>query len=78
VRTSLLNDLILDMHAEHKGTRLLVTHDIRTARKVSDYVGLIWKGKVVHFGEAEKAFANDDPFVRQFLSGEFAGPLGMN
>jgi len=78
VRTSLLNDLILDMHAEHKGTYLLVTHDIRTARKVSDYVGLIWKGKVVHYGEAEEAFANEDPFVRQFLAGESAGPLGMD
>jgi len=78
VRTSLLNDLILDMHAEHKGTYLLVTHDIRTARKVSDYVGLIWKGKVVHFGEAEGAFANEDPFVRQFLAGDSAGPLGMD
>ena len=78
VRTSLLNDLILDMHAEHQGTYLLVTHDIRTARKVSDYVGLIWKGKVVHYGEAEEAFASGDPFVRQFLSGESAGPLGMD
>ncbi|HTK66040.1 MAG TPA: ABC transporter ATP-binding protein [Pseudonocardia sp.] len=78
VRTSLLNDLILDMHAEHKGTYLLVTHDIRTARKVSDYVGLIWKGKVVHFGPAEEAFANEDPFVRQFLQGDSAGPLGMD
>ena len=78
VRTSLLNDLILDMHSEHKGTYLLVTHDIRTARKVSDYVGLIWKGQVVHYGEAEEAFASEDPFVRQFLSGESAGPLGMD
>ncbi|MEN8674047.1 ATP-binding cassette domain-containing protein [Nocardioides sp.] len=78
VRTSLLNDVILEMHAEHKGTYLLVTHDIRTARKVSDYVGLIWKGKVVHYGEAEQAFEHDDPFVRQFLSGESAGPLGMD
>jgi len=78
VRTSLLNDLILDMHARHKGTYLLVTHDIRTARKVSDYVGLIWKGKVVHYGEAEGAFASEDPFVRQFLAGESAGPLGMD
>ncbi len=78
VRSSLLNDLILEMHAEHGGTYLLVTHDIRTARKVSDYVGLIWKGKTVHYGEAEEAFASDDPFVRQFLSGESAGPLGMD
>jgi phospholipid/cholesterol/gamma-HCH transport system ATP-binding protein len=78
VRTSLLNDLILDMHAEHQGTYLLVIHDTRTARKVSDYVGLIWEGKVVHCGGAEEAFALDDPFVRQFLAGESAGPLGMD
>nr|WP_244223483.1 ABC transporter ATP-binding protein [Amycolatopsis circi] len=78
VRTSLLNDLILEMHRQHKGTYLLVTHDIRTARKVSDYVGLIWKGKVVHYGEAEAAFNSADPFVRQFLSGDSAGPLGMD
>jgi phospholipid/cholesterol/gamma-HCH transport system ATP-binding protein len=78
VRTSLLNDLILEMHAEHKGTYMLVTHDIRTARKVSDYVGLIWKGKVVHYGVAEEAFDHPDPFVRQFLAGESAGPLGMD
>ncbi|WP_181784246.1 ABC transporter ATP-binding protein [Pseudonocardia pini] len=78
VRTSLLNDLILQMHAEHGGTYLLVTHDIRTARKVSDYVGLIWKGKVVHYGEAEEAFHSPDPFVRQFLAGDSAGPLGMD
>ncbi|AXB48913.1 ABC transporter ATP-binding protein [Prauserella coralliicola] len=78
VRTSLLNDLILKMHNEHKGTYLLVTHDIRTARKVSDYVGLIWQGQVVHYGEAEEAFASEDPFVRQFLSGDSAGPLGMD
>ncbi|MEV4731860.1 ABC transporter ATP-binding protein [Saccharopolyspora sp. NPDC049426] len=78
VRTSLLNDLILDMHREHGGTYLLVTHDIRTARKVSDFVGLIWKGKVVHYGPTEEAFESEDPFVRQFLAGESAGPLGMD
>jgi len=78
VRTSLLNDVILDMHDRHKGTYMVVTHDIRTARKVSDYVGVIWKGKAVHYSAAEEAFNSSDPFVRQFLSGESAGPLGMD
>ncbi|WP_312871603.1 ABC transporter ATP-binding protein [Amycolatopsis acididurans] len=78
VRTSLLNDLIMQVHSEHGGTYVLVTHDIKTARKVSDYVGLIWKGKVVHYGPAEEAFASQDPFVRQFLAGDSAGPLGMD
>ncbi|MFJ8816611.1 ABC transporter ATP-binding protein [Amycolatopsis thermoflava] len=78
VRTSLLNDLIIKMHAEHGGTYVLVTHDIRTARKVSDYIGVLWKGKLIHYGKAEDAFNSDMPFVRQFLSGASAGPLGMD
>jgi phospholipid/cholesterol/gamma-HCH transport system ATP-binding protein len=78
VRTSLLCDLILKVHAQHGGTYVVVTHDIRSARKVSDYVGLIWKGEVVHYGEADGAFRSPDPFVRQFLSGDSAGPLGMD
>jgi phospholipid/cholesterol/gamma-HCH transport system ATP-binding protein len=78
VRTSLLNDLILKLHAEHGGTYILVTHDIRTARKVSDYVGVVWKGKLIHYGETEEAFNSEMPFVRQFLSGDSVGPLGMD
>lgn len=78
VRTSLLNDLILKVHAEHGGTYILVTHNIPTARKVSDYVGVVWKGKLIHYGETEEAFNTDMPFVRQFLSGDSIGPLGMD
>jgi len=78
VRTSLLNDLILKVHAEHGGTYILVTHDILTARKVSDYVGVVWKGKLIHYGDTEEAFNSDMPFVRQFLSGNSIGPLGMD
>jgi phospholipid/cholesterol/gamma-HCH transport system ATP-binding protein len=78
VRTSLLNDLILKVHAEHGGTYVLVTHDIRTARKVSDYVGVLWQGKLIHYGEAEEAFRSEMPFVRQFLAGDSVGPLGMD
>lgn len=78
VRTSLLNDLIKEMHAEHGGTYLLVTHNIPTARRVSDYVGLLWKGALVHYGPTDEAFDSDDGFVRQFLAGDSVGPLGMD
>jgi phospholipid/cholesterol/gamma-HCH transport system ATP-binding protein len=78
VRTSLLCDLILEVHKEHGGTYLLVTHNIPTARTVSDYIGLLWQGRLAHYGPTEEAFSSDDPFVRQFLAGESAGPLGMD
>jgi phospholipid/cholesterol/gamma-HCH transport system ATP-binding protein len=78
VRTSLLCDLILDVHKEHGGTYLLVTHNIPTAQKVSDYIGLLWQGRLAHYGPTAEAFASSDPFVRQFLAGDSAGPLGMD
>jgi len=78
VRTSLLCDLILDVHRQHGGTYLLVTHNIPTAQKVSDYIGLLWQGRLAHYGPTDEAFASTDPFVRQFLAGESAGPLGMD
>ena len=78
VRTKLLSHLIQKVHAEHGGTYIVITHDIPTARTVSDYVAVIWKGKVVHYGDADGAFNSDNPFVRQFLAGAAEGPLGMD
>jgi phospholipid/cholesterol/gamma-HCH transport system ATP-binding protein len=78
VRTSLLCDLILETHEEQGGTYVVVTHDIATARKISDYVCLLWQGKAAHHGPRDEAFDSDDEFVQQFLSGDSAGPLGMD
>jgi len=78
VRTKLLSQLIAQVHQEHGGTYIVITHDIPTARTVSDYVAVIWKGQMVHYGDAEGAFDSDDPFVRQFLAGDAVGPLGMD
>jgi phospholipid/cholesterol/gamma-HCH transport system ATP-binding protein len=78
VRTSLLNDLILKVHAEHGGTYVLVTHNMPTARRVSDYIGVLWKGKLIHYGATQDAFDAESPFVRQLLAGASDGPLGMD
>lgn len=78
VRTKLLCQLITEMHKEHRGTYIVITHDIASAKTLSDYIGLLWRGQMVHCGEAEEAFASEDSFVRQFLLGEAHGPLGMD
>lgn len=78
VRTKLLCELITRMHREHGGTYIVITHDIASARTLSDYIGLLWHGKLVHYGEAAQAFESEDPFVRQFMAADAAGPLGMD
>jgi phospholipid/cholesterol/gamma-HCH transport system ATP-binding protein len=87
VRTALLGELIQEIHAEMMSDRegtdrrppafCIITHDIMTARRVAEHISVLWKGRIVESGPAEELFESDNPFVRQFLSGESQGPLGM-
>jgi phospholipid/cholesterol/gamma-HCH transport system ATP-binding protein len=89
VRTALLGELILEIHRdmmdeakdkqkEHLPTFSVITHDIMSARRVADYINVLWKGRIVEAGPAEDMLNSDNPFIRQFLSGESQGPLTMD
>ncbi len=77
VRTALLCELIKEVHAENGGCYVVITHDIMSARRVAEHISVLWKGRIVESGPAEELFASENPFVRQFLAGASAGPLGM-
>jgi phospholipid/cholesterol/gamma-HCH transport system ATP-binding protein len=77
VRTALLCELIQEVHAENGGAYTVITHDIMSARRVADFIAVLWKGRIVESGPASELFNSDNQFVRQFLSGEAQGPLGM-
>ncbi|MEA2137285.1 MAG: phospholipid/cholesterol/gamma-HCH transport system ATP-binding protein [Solirubrobacteraceae bacterium] len=87
VRTALLGELIQEIHADMLGEAekrgspppafTLITHDVMTARRVAEHISVLWKGRIVESGPAEQLFDSDNEFVRQFLAGESAGPLGM-
>ena len=77
VRTALLCELIQEIHEENGGAYVVITHDIMSARRVAEYIAVLWKGRIVESGPAEELFNSDNPFVRQFLSGDAQGPLGM-
>jgi phospholipid/cholesterol/gamma-HCH transport system ATP-binding protein len=77
VRTALLCELIKEIHDENGGAYVVITHDIMSARRVADFISVLWKGRIVESGPASELFNSDNQFVRQFLSGEAAGPLGM-
>jgi len=77
VRTALLCELIKELHEEMGGCYIIISHDILSARRVADYIAILWKGQIVESGPADELFDSDNPFVRQFLAGEAQGPLGM-
>lgn len=77
VRTALLCELIEEIHEENGGAYVVITHDILSAKRVAEHISVLWRGRIVESGPAEELFNSDNPFVRQFLSGESQGPLGM-
>jgi len=77
VRTALLCELIKEVHAENGGCYVVITHDIMSARRVAEHIAVLWQGQIVQSGPAAELFASENPFVRQFLAGDAAGPLGM-
>ncbi len=77
VRTALLGELLLERQLALGGTMIVVTHNIALARLISDHVSVLWRGEVIASGSSEVIWNSEDPFVRQFLTGEAIGPLGM-
>jgi phospholipid/cholesterol/gamma-HCH transport system ATP-binding protein len=77
VRTALLCELIKEVHEDNGGAFVVITHDIMSARRVAEYIAILWKGRIVESGPAEELFNSQNQFVRQFLAGEAQGPLGM-
>jgi polar amino acid transport system ATP-binding protein len=60
--------VIRDLAHEHDLTMLLVTHEMRFAREVSDRVCFFDKGRIVEQGEPERFFAApEQPRTREFL-----------
>ncbi len=78
VRTSYLNQTIVDLNAEIGATFLIVTHDINTARTVPDNIGLLFRRELVMFGPREMLLSSEEPVVRQFLNARKIGPIGMS
>ena len=54
-------------------TVVVVTHILRQARRVADYLAFLFLGELVEHGPAEEVFANPkDPRTRAYLTGEIS------
>jgi phospholipid/cholesterol/gamma-HCH transport system ATP-binding protein len=78
VRTTLLCDLIKEIASKYQATVVVVTHNVFAVQRMADYVGILYKGKMRHFGTREEIEQSPDEFVRQFFTADSDGPLGMD
>jgi len=78
VRTALLCELIREVHDENGGCYLVISHDLGTARRIADFIAVLWKGKIVESGPSDELFQSKNEFVNQFLNADVKGPLAMD
>jgi phospholipid/cholesterol/gamma-HCH transport system ATP-binding protein len=67
ISSSEIDDLVLKLQKEHQMASIVVTHDLHSARTISDRLALLDKGKVVIAGSFEQLQKSDDEFVQEFL-----------
>jgi phospholipid/cholesterol/gamma-HCH transport system ATP-binding protein len=78
VRTTLLCDLIREISEKYKATSIVVSHDVGAVRRFADCIGILYKGKMRHFGTKQEIEQSQDEFVHQFFNAASDGPLGMD
>ena len=64
-----IDKLIIRVRDQLKITSVVVTHDMRTARRVGNRVLMLHEGKIYANAAPEELFASQDPVVRQFIDG---------
>ncbi len=57
---------------------IVVSHDIKDAFAIADYVYLLAKGRIAAEGSPEQMRASTDPTVRQFLDGDIDWPVAFH
>ncbi len=78
VRTALLCELIREVHEENGGCYMVISHDLGTARRIADFIAVLWKGRIVESGPSDELFDSPNEFVNQFLNADIKGPLAMD
>lgn len=64
-----IDHLIMRVRDRLDVTTIVVTHDMRSARRLGQHILMLHKKKIYATGTAEEIFNSKDPVVRQFVDG---------
>lgn len=78
IASTVIEDLIRKIQEGHGcGSYLIVTHQDSTIRRTADRLIFLHRGKVQWSGPVSAVDDTDNPYVRQFFSGQVEGPIQM-
>ena len=69
VTTTMIDRLIIRTREELKVTSVVITHDMESAYRVADRIGMLYNGVIRFMGTPEEIQSCPDPVVRGFIEG---------
>jgi len=77
IMADIINDLIVSTVRDLGVTTLSITHDMVSARKISDRIAMLYKGRIIWEGPSAEIGDSHNAFVDQFIHGSATGPIKM-
>ena len=64
-----ITELILDLNGKLNVTSMVVTHDLKSAFKISDRLALLHQGRIAFVGTHDEVEGSESPLVKNFIAG---------
>lgn len=78
IMADVINDLIVYLQKQLKVTSIAVTHDMKSAYKISNRIAMLYEGKIISIGSPGEIKTTDNPVVHQFIEGLSRGPIPVD
>ncbi|MBV8089158.1 MAG: ATP-binding cassette domain-containing protein [Alphaproteobacteria bacterium] len=77
IMADVINNLIIKCVRDLGATAVSITHDLVSARKISDRIAMLYGGRIIWLGPTSEIDHSGNPYVDQFIHGRAEGPIQM-
>ncbi|MCZ4280408.1 ATP-binding cassette domain-containing protein [Kiloniella laminariae] len=75
VMGDVIDQLIVQSVQGLGATALTISHDMDSARRISDRIAMLYDGKIAWVGNTPDLDTTDNPYIHQFINGLLEGPI---
>ena len=75
ITAAVINKLIVSLNKKKNITSVVVSHDVKSSIKISQRIGLLYKGKLVALTETKNLKNYKNEYLDQFIKGCIKGPI---
>lgn len=77
ISVGVIDKLMMDLTKKMGITSITITHDMKSAFRIADYMVMLDRGKIVAEGTPDEINNTCNPLVRQFVNGYPDGPIPL-